>query len=106
MSFAGHVFDMINKIQYNESLRKANRSSYARVKKEYQIKLNSSKFTSLKYNELPKEELVKLKSQIRTEIIAAKRKSVIRNGLILTSAFVITALFVYGVTYLFKVCYK
>ncbi|MBS4014253.1 MAG: hypothetical protein KGZ97_10935 [Bacteroidetes bacterium] len=83
MSFAGHVVDMINRVKYNESLKKGIRSKHSRVKEEYIKKISSDGYNSLKYKELTPEELRHLKSRIKAEIIIQNRNYIIKTTIIL-----------------------
>lgn len=104
MSFAGHVLDMINRIQYNESLKKGRKSRYARVKQEYLQKLDSEQYKSLKFNKIPTAQLWELKMKIREDIINKRRRLWIKKGVavllsILITDFIIMLLINYFTSY-------
>ncbi len=89
MSFAGHVMDMINRVKYNESLKKGIRSKHSRVKEEYKKKLNSESLNTLKYKELTPEGLRHLKSKIKAEIIRQNKIYIVKTTLLLLFSFML-----------------
>lgn len=89
MSFAGHVFDMINRMKYNESLKQSRRERYGKLKEKF-------------YNELhirnnPIREIYKSKKEI--ESIKKKIRQDIRKEKINTSVKVALAIFLLIVVY-------
>lgn len=68
MSFAGHVFDMINRLRYNESLKERHRESYTRIRELYQSNLRLQGHYPQKDVKIAPEQLFLIKQKIRKEI--------------------------------------
>ncbi|MFO8067463.1 MAG: hypothetical protein R6U11_07770 [Bacteroidales bacterium] len=95
MSFAGHVADMINRVRYNESLKKGIRSRYSRIKKEYYDKLHCSEFRSFKDKTLSADELKSLQIKIRKEIIKERKKQNIISSFLLVVSLIVAVAVIY-----------
>nr|NQU92182.1 hypothetical protein [Bacteroidota bacterium] len=72
----GHATDMINRIRYNDSLRKPYRARHERIKEAYKTEFKSSGFELYDRN-IPKEELERIRANIRKTL---KRESMIAWG--------------------------
>jgi hypothetical protein len=76
MSFGGHVMDMIARVKYNESLKKSRREHYARIKEAYAEGIRNKEPHLLKEKKISKEELEKIKYQIRVKIRRERFKNI------------------------------
>ena len=103
MSFAGHALDMINRIKYNESLKKGIRSRYHFVKKAYEKKLNSAKYRAIKNIDVSDTDLKALKSQIRKEIAYERRKDIFLSLFIMAISVVVSILILFVLVKVFMV---
>ena len=90
MSFAGHVFDMINRVKYNESLKKMHRDRYARIKELYTDDLSALKKFEVHEDKIAPEEIKKIKLKIKKQIAKENKNTVIK-------AFVFTVLLILSV---------
>jgi|GEM_PF-1006812 hypothetical protein len=90
MSFAGHVFDMINRFQYNESLRKHRRERYRKIKNAYmaEVKLYDGELTQ--QPDIPKEKMDQIRKTIRTTLIRERRAAITKS--IIATIIVVSAI--------------
>ena len=92
MSFAGHVFDMISRFQYNESLRKRRRERYRAIRDKYLEEINIYQGELNERPAIPKEEMELIKEKIRTSIINERRAAI-------TKSIIATIIVVSAITY-------
>lgn len=93
MSFAGHVLDMINRFQYNESLRKHRRERYRKIRNAYmaEIKLYDGELTQ--QPDIPKEKMDQIRETIRTTLIKERRSAI-------TKSIIVTLIIAFAISYL------
>jgi len=94
MSSAGHIADMINRIAYNRSLRQPYRDRHNRIREAFETKIASIKKCKPVGLEISKEELKKIKEDIRKtikkeRIIATIKTSVVSLIVALAVAYLI-----------------
>ena len=88
MSSAGHVLDIINRMRQNRAIRTSNKQKIRSNNRE----VAHSDKDALHFKEVPKEELERIKSNIREKSHRERR--------ILIIAFVITAVLVIALMYI------
>ncbi|MDF1549193.1 MAG: hypothetical protein P1P88_15310 [Bacteroidales bacterium] len=75
MSSAGHILDMIKKMQQNEALKNARKNRFRKSKKVYEHQKNENHINNnLSKQNVSNEELVLIKEKIRTRIKMEKKK--------------------------------
>jgi len=89
MSFGGHVQDMINRIKYNEFLKKAHREQYQKLKDAQLIEKGKREPHLIREKNISEEELEKIKEEIRKESNTEKRKETTRNVIIIVFMIII-----------------
>ncbi|MBN2350707.1 MAG: hypothetical protein JXJ22_17855 [Bacteroidales bacterium] len=98
MSFAGIVFDMINRFKYNESMRKVRKERYTKIRDLYIDSLAKHKIEFIDRKKLPPEAMKKLKEKIRKQMSRTR----IRNNIItVIVSLVILSVILFGF-YLFR----
>ncbi len=95
MSFAGHVMDMISRIKYNNSLIESPRDRYRRIRKSYDHVHRKHEIHLKKFKEIPKEELERLKIEVRTRIIHERRIALIKTIVSTAVILVLVAFIIY-----------
>lgn len=68
MSFGGHVQDMINRIKFNNSMRKSSKVRFTKIKESYKIHYKDMGLTPMHDVKLTKEKLEKIKKSIRKKL--------------------------------------
>ena len=100
MSFAGHVFDMINRVEQNRKLLRATRERLREVRDAYReagvIRYEASKPVHKRITEAERQK-------IRKVLIKARRKEMIRAVAALLVSTLIAVVFLYAVYYFVSV---
>lgn len=93
MSFAGTVFDMIQRIKFNEGQKKSNRIKRAKLKDAF---LKHSSYSEINHSNktFSKEEVELAKSKIRLKIIRERKIEIIKTIAII-SALILIPLILY-----------
>ena len=71
MSSAGHVLDMIKRMQQNRANRASNKNKFKGNSSDFDTSVSGSK--PLKFKEVPQEELEEIKLKIRAKAEADKK---------------------------------
>ena len=79
MSFAGHVFDMINRAKYNRALLQSYRDRHRQLREALYIEHKKREIHQLKFKEIPVEEREKIRLEIRRTIIRERRIALIKT---------------------------
>ncbi len=91
MSSAGHVLDMIKRSSYNESIKQKRVDRMRLIKTIYQEELLRHHHTEIRQNDIDKQDLEKIKINIRREISRHRK----RRMLLTTLATLIVVIVVY-----------
>ena len=83
MSFGGHVQDMINRMKFNESLKKAHRERYQKLKDAQLIKKGKREPHLIREKNISEEVLERINKEIRKESNREKRKEAKRSVIIM-----------------------
>ena len=87
MSFAGHVFDMISRIKYNNSLVESPTERYKRIRRSFDH-VHSRHGTELKrFTDIPPEKLELIRKEVRNKLIHERRIAMTKT--ILTSIIIL-----------------
>ena len=73
MSWAGHAFDMIARIKYNESLRKSYRYRHSKIKNAFFNEYTRRNSPLINSRDIPKDEAARIKSEVRRRFIKERR---------------------------------
>lgn len=95
MSFAGHVFDMISRFQFNEYLRKRRRERYRVIRDRYLAEVNIYQGELTTRPAIPKAEMERIKEKIRTKLIEERRASVTKSIIATIVVISVASYFIY-----------
>lgn len=76
MSFAGHVFDAVNRMRANEALKKSLRRKFKKKVRYLYSDYHNRFLQDNLFREPTKEELEKIRSQVKEQISIQKRNNV------------------------------
>lgn len=91
MSYAGHVFDMINRIKQNRDLIMSRREKIANLRERY-LELTPYEKRDFYEKKIPREELKRIKADFRKKIIKERRRGIFLS--ILFTSIVIIAVII------------
>ncbi|MCF8374006.1 MAG: hypothetical protein K9H64_20455 [Bacteroidales bacterium] len=76
MGGEGHILDMINRMKYNEMIRKSRRSRYQKVKETY-LKIHLKSNPKLLEKKMSNEELILFRKKLKRELMLDRLKSIL-----------------------------
>ncbi len=81
MSSAGHVLDMIKRSSYNESIKQKRVDRMRKIKTMYQDELLRHNHTLIQLKDIDKQDLERIKLNIRREISRHRKKRMLLTTL-------------------------
>jgi len=98
MSFAGHAFDAIKRVQYNRAIKQMHKSRYNKLKEA--IRNTQTKYHDFRdKSQLTPEELIKYKKQIKASIVKERWIVIIKS---LSATAIIAVLIIYISKFLYN----
>lgn len=94
MSSAGHVLDMISRIRQAKEQKQVRQARQQKVKNAMYEAATHGTNHELKYDEIPPEELARIKESIRTQARADRKKEALKSLLVLIPLLLAIAAFV------------
>jgi len=95
MSYAGHVFDMINRLKENAAPGKLRRERYRKLKQDFNniTKHKNNEFSDGKH--LTTQEIELIKTNIRKELKNERKKETIKAIIVTTLIVIIMSITIY-----------